>query len=382
MGTGKKLVLVFVALALFVVGGASLLALKFLEEPASSSTEITVFDVKPGEGFKVVAHHLQEVGLVSSARKLDLYAKISGVGAKIRVGEYAIRRDLNPRQVVAILVSGKSIEYSVTVPEGSNRFEIAENLGKQGIIKKEDFLAMTSDPKLASDLVGEPLQGLEGYLFPETYHITKFTGTRGLIKMMVDRFKENFAKVKPLSTSALSNFQLVTLASIVEKETGAPEERAVIASVFYNRLKKHMRLQTDPTIVYGIWEKTGVWDKNISKADLMRPSRYNTYVIEGLPYGPISNPGLDALKAAANPAQTEFLFFVSRNNGTHVFSKDYSQHQAAVGQFQLDKKARDGKSWRDLKKRAGPAPDHVYSADAEKPAHPPAKDKKTTWKKN
>lgn len=352
MSSTRKFLLILIALVLAVVTSVGLIALRFLTEPASESSETAVFEVRPGESFKSVSRRLFEDGLVTSYSKLDLYAKMTGVGGKVRVGEYALRRDLNPREVLSILVSGKSIEYSVTVTEGSNRFEIGDALEKQGIIKRAEFLQLTGDEKFASELVGgEPVSTLEGYLFPETYHITKFTGARGLIKMMVARFKENFGKIRRDPENSLRPHQLVTLASIVEKETGAPEERAVIASVFYNRLKKGMRLQTDPTVVYGVWEKSGAWNRNISRQDLLTPTRYNTYTLEGLPYGPISNPGLDALKAAADPADTEFLFFVSRNNGTHVFSKDYKGHVNAVAQFQLDRKAREGKSWRDLKNR-------------------------------
>jgi UPF0755 protein len=171
---------------------------------------------------------------------------------------------------------------------------------------------------------------------------------------MVERFLQNFAKLQAMpgwNSTRLTRHQLVTLASIVEKETGAPEERPVISSVFHNRLRLNMKLQTDPTVIYGIWEQTGQWNRNISRDDLLAPSKYNTYTFVGLPVGPIANPGYEALLAAGGPAQTEFLFFVSRNDGTHVFSRDYGQHRSAVMQFQIDRAARDGKSWRDLKNR-------------------------------
>ncbi len=361
MGMMKKIILVCITLVLVAGAAVGLLALRFLQEPASSSTEVAVFEVRPGESFKTIARRLEGQGLVTSATKLDIYARVAGLANKVRVGEYAIRRDSKPKDIINVLVSGKSIEYSVTVTEGSNRFEIADTLEKQGIIRKDEFLKLTQDPQFAQALLGEPLTSLEGYLFPETYHITKFTGARGLVKMMVDRFRENFAKVRMNPSVRMSRHQFITLSSIVEKETGAPEERAVIASVFHNRLAKRMKLQTDPTVVYGVWEKTGVWNKNISRQDLITPTRYNTYTLDGLPHGPISNPGLEAMQATANPAQTEFLFFVSRNDGTHVFSKDYRQHQTAVTKFQLDRKAREGKSWRDLKNRSA-VPSKVIEA--------------------
>jgi UPF0755 protein len=145
---------------------------------------------------------------------------------------------------------------------------------------------------------------------------------------------------------------VITLASVVEKETGAPEERPVIASVFHNRLKKGMRLQSDPTILYGMLMKTGVMTKNIRKKDILAQTPYNTYTVRALPIGPIANPGKEAIKAVLNPGNTDFLYFVSRNDGTHVFSKTYEDHNKAVKAYQLNHRARKGKSWRDLKKRS------------------------------
>jgi UPF0755 protein len=142
--------------------------------------------------------------------------------------------------------------------------------------------------------------------------------------------------------------QVITLASIVEKETGAADERPLVASIFVNRLRKHMRLQTDPTVIYGIWLANGSWDGKIHRSDLDTPNDYNTYQMDGLPPGPIASPGLNAIKSVLNPANSEYLYFVSKNDGTHVFSKDYSTHQKAVQTTQLDPKAREGKSWRNL----------------------------------
>jgi UPF0755 protein len=169
---------------------------------------------------------------------------------------------------------------------------------------------------------------------------------------MVKRFLFVFGEVLPQShVQGWTRHQIVTLASIIEKETGAPEERPLISSVFHNRLLKKMRLQTDPTVIYGKAEKSGKIEINITRADLLTPSRYNTYVIPALPPGPIANPGKEALLAAVNPAASGYLFFVSQNDGTHVFSEDYSAHNRAVQKFQLDRKAREGKSWRDLQNR-------------------------------
>jgi UPF0755 protein len=357
-------------LFLIVLAGVGLLAYQFINTSATGSEQTVVFEVAPGESFKTIARHLEQAGLVQSAMKLQIYARLTGQAAKTRVGEYAIRGDSKPLEVLNILASGHSIEHGITISEGLNIFEIADIVAKAKVATRTQFLGLVHDPKLIAEMTGENMVGsLEGYLFPETYAVTKFTAPRALVKMMVDRFNENYNKVSKLpnwNPNHLTKYQLVTLASIVEKETGAPEERPVIASVFYNRLRTGMRLQTDPTVIYGIWEQSGHWNRNISRDDLNRPSRYNTYTLSGLPAGPVANPGIEALKAAGNPAQSEFFFFVSRNDGTHIFSKSYEQHQQATTQFQLDRKAREGKSWRDLKNRTE-VPATVNAAPEMKP---------------
>ena len=179
---------------------------------------------------------------------------------------------------------------------------------------------------------------------------------------MVGHFLERFKRVG--SMSGWTRHEIVTLASIIEKETGAPFERLQISSVFHNRLKKKMRLQTDPTVIYARLLRTGNYHLSISRADLKTDHPYNTYTRKGLPPGPISNPGTAALKAVVNPADTDFLYFVSRNDGTHVFSKNYKDHSSAVTSFQMDPKAREGKSWRDLNKRNVNSVDEDVEFDA------------------
>jgi UPF0755 protein len=200
--------------------------------------------------------------------------------------------------------------------------------------------------------LGEDLPSLEGYLFPETYLVTKFTGLKGLAKMMTSRFKDVIKQIRQAPGVNFTRHQLVTLASIVEKETGAPEERPVISSVFHNRLRLGMKLQTDPTVMYGVLDQIQAPIKNITRQHLLTDTRYNTYTRVGLPFGPISNPGKLALQAAGTPDSTDFLYFVSRNDGTHIFSRDYAGHQRAVESFQLNRAAREsGSSWRDLQGR-------------------------------
>ena len=371
-----------IAIVLLLGAGAAFTGFYYVGLPLSTSEEQIVFEVRPGESFRSVARRLEERGLVRSARFLNIYARLTGMAGRVRVGEYAVRRNLRPKDILNTLSTGQSILYSITVSEGLNRFEVADIVERQNVATRDEFLALTVDRAFIREVLGRDALSLEGYLFPETYHITKYTGARGLVKVMVDRFKENFARARAVpgwSLGAMSEHELITLASIVEKETGAPEERPVISSVFHNRLKKKMALQTDPTIIYGLWVEKGEWDGKISRADLKFPSRYNTYLHKGLPPGPIANPGFEALKAAGAPAQTEFLFFVSRNNGTHVFSTEYKQHSQAVQQFQIDKKAREGKSWRDLQKRET-APAQVISAPPTKAPSVPVKNAPTAQK--
>ncbi len=335
------------------VGG--FFAIQFLSTAPSSSTEPVVFEVRPGESFKAIAHRLQEQGLVTSSWKLEVFARVARSGAKVRVGEYALRRDFRPREIMQVLISGKSIEYAITIPEGANRFEIADLLMKSQLIDRVEFMALTESPSFIEDVLGLPVSTLEGYLFPETYKVTKFTGARGFVRMMVERFKENYKRLQTVSgwsRGSLSDHQIVTMASIIEKETGAAEERPVIASVFYNRLNIKMPLQTDPTIIYGLFLERGMWNGALPRAELQRPGPYNSYLNQGLPPGPISNPGFEALKAAGLPQKTDYLFFMSRNDGTHTFSREYSKHATAVREYWADRKKGESKSsWRDLKKR-------------------------------
>lgn len=377
-GFVKVLAALGIVLAL-AAAGASFLALKFLGTAPSSSDEQVVFEVKPGESFKSVIHHLEEQGLITDAWKMALFARVARSGAKVRVGEYALRRNFLPREIMQVLTSGKSIEYPVTVPEGANRFEIAEILEKTHIIGRMDFMALTNDRSFIEEALGQKVDSLEGYLFPETYHITKYTGARGFIRMMVDRFKENYKRLTSTpgwSRGHLTDHQIVTLASIIEKETGAPEERAVIASVFFNRMRINMPLQTDPTIIYGLFLENGTWSGTLPRAELAKPGPYNSYLNPGLPPGPISNPGFEALKAAGMPRKTDYLFFMSRNDGTHTFSREYAQHADAVKKYWHDRKTGESKSsWRDLKKREK-APDRVAEAPAQKKPQSQAQEKK------
>ncbi len=350
----KNLKLLFAAIVLLLLTSAGLgafLALRYTQTPGSQESRAVIFEVTPSMSFQSVAAELKKAGVINNAKFFYLYARARGMRSLLRVGEYDLNTNMIPGQVLAVITSGKSRTKPFVVPEGLNIFEISELFEKQGFGTSEEFLSFVKDKEFVKSLLGQEHNSLEGYLFPETYLITKFMTAQDVITAMVRRFQSVYNEIgKQNQLKNWSLHQIVTLASIVEKETGAPQERKVISSVFHNRLKKQMRLQTDPTIIYGIADQTGVVPNNIHKSDLLKPSRYNTYVIAGLPPGPISNPGREALLAAMNPDATEFLYFVSHNDGTHEFTKTYEDHSRAVQKFQMDPKAREGKSWRDLKK--------------------------------
>lgn len=342
------LVLIFVS----ALGGVTWKAIHFLYVPPSSvdNTQI-IFDVPPNTSFQKVSESLVEKELLQDTVLFKILAKATRSTGRILVGEYALNKTMTPMDILKVLTSGKSIQHSLTFPEGMNMYEMAQLVEDKGLGSKEEFLKHSKDKDLIKELLDSEHESLEGYLFPETYLVTKFTGPKKLIQLMVTKFKEAYEEIKTDSKLNMPMHETVTLASIIEKETGAPEERPMISSVFHNRLKKKMRLQSDPTIIYGIMDLNGGLPvQNINKKDILTSTRYNTYRVAALPFGPIANPGKEALKAALNPADSPFLYFVSQNNGTHVFSETYEKHDAAVKKYQLDKRMREGRSWRDLNK--------------------------------
>lgn len=322
-------------------------------KPSDSSRALsqpTIIEVPKGATLGAVSQELAQEGLIRSPRLFRLYARMKGQSHGLKMGEYEIPPAATPRAILDILTSGKSKLYSVTFPEGANIFEIAIALDRTGRFSGSEFLKRVRDPQYTQNLIGEPASSLEGYLFPETYNYTKYTSLDELIRAMVSRFQAVYRDVSKDYKGPLSRYQVVTLASVIEKETGAPQERELISSVFHNRLKKGMRIQSDPTIIYGYWVETGEPLRNIRKSDIRRPTPYNTYTVKALPIGPVANPGREALRAAMFPADSEYFYFVSRNDGTHIFTTNYKDHLQAVKDYQLNRSAREGKSWRDLSK--------------------------------
>lgn len=298
-----------------------------------------------------LARKLRDEGIITDIQRFIWLGRIVGDWKDMKAGEYEVSGAMSPLKIFRVVTSGVSLQYPITVREGMNIYEIAASLESQGLAKRGEFLRLVKSQNFMKTLgLTEPLPpSLEGYLFPDTYGFPSKTTTSEIVKRMFDHFEAVWTKefTEKAAESDMTRHQILTLASIIEKETGAPHERKIISSVFHNRLKKRMRLQSDPTTIYGMWEQ---YNGNIKKEHLTTPSPYNTYTLSGLPAGPIGNPGKEAIEAALYPEESGYFYFVSQNDGTHVFSSTYKEHQQAVTEFQLNRKARQGKSWRDLHK--------------------------------
>jgi UPF0755 protein len=308
----------------------------FAEAPFGSGTHVVM--IPPGSGPRVLAKLLASNGVVSGEQAFYEHLHWFRRDKKTRAGEYEFDGPMNPDAVIDKLVRGEVKLYRFTVPEGLRADEIAPIVGATGLCPAADFLALSRDAG-SPKRFNVPGPSMEGYLFPDTYAVTRGAGCPGIMQTMVSRFQKAWtgAQAQRLPTVKLNEREGVTLASIVEKETGQAQERQRISCVFHNRLKRGIPLGTDPTVIYSVLLLNDfVWDGNLHKSDLVRPHPYNTYVVKGLPPGPISNPGQAAMDAALHPIECNDLFFVSRNDHTHVFCPDLKCHEAAVQKWQIE----------------------------------------------
>jgi UPF0755 protein len=328
----KWSIILFVAAMLVTAAMSGIALWRYANQPGSRLDRQVIFAIAPGEGFDSLISRLQTDGLIKAPYKFKVWARLKGDDKKLKAGEYYLSASMTPNQILGVLVDGKSYLYHLTIPEGFNLEQIAAEVAAQGLGDKQTFLDLASDPKTASRYE-ITAQSLEGYLFPDTYLFPKGVPAATIIDKMVKRFIEQFppewhARARQMHMSV---HEIVTLASIIEKETGDPAERPLISSVFHNRLKRKMRLESDPTVIYGIKD----FDGNIKRRHLNTRTPYNTYVIRGLPPGPIASPGRAAIEAALYPADTSFLFFVSKKDKTHHFSTNIREHNRAVRKYQL-----------------------------------------------
>ena len=310
----------------------------FLMSPAGFDQKEETFVVKKGSGLKSVAIELERKKLIKSKDLFIFWALLKGGSRDIKAGEYSLNQSMSPVTILTILASGAVKTHPLTIPEGLAAEQIADILAQKGLVDKREFMVLAMDKNLAASYHVDG-QSLEGYLFPDTYLLSRDMWARQIIDLMIKRFWDIFSNLKKGHETPMSLREIVTLASIVEKETGLAEDRPLIASVFLNRLKRRMRLESDPTVIYGLKD----FDGNLTKKDLQSPSPYNTYRNRGLPPGPIANPGRESLKAVINPAQTDYLYFVSRNDGSHYFSTTLREHNRAVIRYQKRRRSVSGK---------------------------------------
>ena len=319
-------VLSFTAILLFVT-------LMAFVPHKSESDEPKVLYIRNGDSLNAISSKLEKADLIRSRIFFKWFSILLGKKRSYKHGEYFIKQHLSTMELVNMLEEGKTVLLAVTFPEGLRIAEILTTLKKQPYDNKGQYLKTVTDQSFIQSFDLLPnIISLEGFLFPETYKFSKDSSEETILRTMVSTFLKkipnNYATLA--EKSGLSFYEAVTLASIIEKETGAANERRLISAVFHNRLKRNMKLQTDPTVIYGIKNFNG----NLTRRQLRTKTPYNTYTIHGLPPTPIANPGLASLIAAVNPTKSDFLYFVARGDGTHHFSSNYRDHSRAVTKYQ------------------------------------------------
>lgn len=308
--------------------------IKWAQEPAVSprlrppSKTVTIPD---RSSFQQVAALLEREELIRSRLAFVWLGRFQAADRKIQAGEYELNASMTPAEILSRLTTGVVVLHPVLIPEGLTMVQIAEIFVQQGLMDRQEALRWMTDPGFIASL-GIRAPTLEGYLYPDTYKFPKGVRPKEVLTTMVEHLRQVYgpelqARAKELN---MTQHEVLTLASIIEKESGSNGEREEISAVFHNRLKKRIPLQSDPTVIYGLPN----YDGNIHKKDLSSPSPYNTYRISGLPPGPIANPGIQSIRAALYPSNSRALYFVSRNDGTHQFSATLAEHNEAVERYQ------------------------------------------------
>jgi UPF0755 protein len=296
------------------------------------ATKSVIFEIEPNTNFSNVAEKLENSGLIRSAIAIRVLAQLKQLDKKIRVGEYELSPSSSLADILKKLAEGKPLERKITIPEGSNIEQIVA-IYKTADLDTDSTLNITlKNPELLTKYNLQKFGSFEGYLFPETYHFPKGSSASDIVSTMVEESKKRWSPAFGAQAEelGLTRHQIITLASIIEKESANKDEQPLIASVFYNRLSRNMKLQSDPTTIYGIPN----FDGNLTKEHLQLNHPYNTYTNEGLPPGPICSPGEAAIRAALYPANSSFFYFVGNNKGAHEFSTNYTEHQKLVNKYQ------------------------------------------------
>jgi len=326
------LLVLLLAACAAVVGG--LVLYQRAEEPFKGYTADEQFvDLAQGASTRAIGAQLVEAGVVRDTLTFRLALWRAGVSRQLKAGEYRFDRPISALGAVEKIARGEVYLRSITFPEGLTIDDMAALFEAHRFGTAASFRAAAADISLVADLDPQA-RDLEGYLFPETYALPRRTSASDLVRMMVRRFHQVFTPLRDeANQQERSVRQVVTLASIVEKETGKADERPLVAAVYLNRLRIGMGLQCDPSVIYAL-RRAGRYDGNLTRDDLSWESPYNTYVHAGLPPGPIAAPGRSSLEAAVHPARVDYLYFVSRNDGSHVFARSLEEHNRNVYRYQ------------------------------------------------
>ena len=321
-------------LSLFVFGYWHWLAYdKTLNSAISSSFDFKSVTVSPGTGINKLALKWQKQKLISSHWYLRIHARLNAKGAILKSGEYAIESNDSPLSLFKKIIAGQVIQYEFAIIEGVNSFQLLEQIAGNPLLIND----IPEDPSQLLRELGLTSPSIEGWLFPDTYYIAKGSSALALLKRANDRMKKVLEEEWAKRSSDLpyqTPYEALIMASIIEKETGVASERDMIAGVFVRRLRKKMRLQTDPTVIYGIGPE---FNGDITYKNLREATPYNTYVIKGMPPTPIAMAGREAIHAALNPLAGEALYFVATGDGGHYFSSTLKEHNAAVRKYQMRK---------------------------------------------
>lgn len=334
----KKYVLVFLVLLILMTGLAVLDFYMKVAAPFKEYRESIFVEVPKGASVTAVARLLQEKKIIPSALYFRIYYRFYFKDARFRSGEYQFDKPMTMREIMEMMVQGRVMLHRVTIREGLMIKEVAEEVARQRGIPYEEFLEAAKNTLLISDW-DQKADDLEGYLFPDTYHVRRDINAEELVKLMVERFKENFTHTMRWRTDQLNWTvrQVLAMASLIEKETSSREERFLIASVFHNRLKTGMTLGCDPSIIYAL-KRDGAYNGKLGWKELKYDSPYNTRLYKDLPPGPICNPGAASIEAALYPDNTEYLYFVAKNPQSHYFSKNLDEHNWAVRKYIINRR--------------------------------------------
>lgn len=299
--------------------------------PARLNPPNQIIRIPDRSTFQQVAALLERERLIKSRVAFVWIGRLQSADRKIQAGEYELNPSMLPVEILARLLNGQVVLHPVLIPEGLTMMQIADIFGQQGLVDRQELLRLMKDPTFIASL-GIQADTLEGYLYPDTYKFPKNVKAKDVLSTMVEHLRQVYTSELHARAQELkmSQHEVLTLASVIEKESASNGEREEISAVFHNRLKKHIPLQSDPTVIYGLPN----YDGNIHKKDLLSPSPYNTYRISGLPPGPIANPGIQSIRATLYPSNSRALFFVSKNDGTHQFSSTLAEHNQAVEKYQ------------------------------------------------